>query len=322
MWEKHKHQTGFTIVELVIVIVVIGILAAITIITYNGITSRAIVATVSSDLKSAAKQLVIDQINSSAYPATISAANNGLGLKPSPGTTYQYTVDNSSNPQTFCITATNGTTSYFISSVNNVPTSGACSGQITGGIPSITNLAINPSAGSDMSNWFNWPGSGVVAQSRQTTGGFSGSSFVRLTWTTATTSATGGLITSASPVTPGSTYTSSMYYRANSTRPLQIEIKYIDSASNVLLYTGYVGATATTNWQRLSHTSTAPPNSVGMFISIISGGAPNFAIGDYIDGDAVMVTLGSTLYNYADGNSSNWLWNGAVNNSSSSGPPA
>ena len=41
MWTKHKQQHGFTIVELLIVIVVIGILAAITIVAYNGIQNRA-----------------------------------------------------------------------------------------------------------------------------------------------------------------------------------------------------------------------------------------------------------------------------------------
>jgi prepilin-type N-terminal cleavage/methylation domain-containing protein len=41
MWAKNKQSSGFTIVELLIVIVVIGILAAITIVAYNGIQARA-----------------------------------------------------------------------------------------------------------------------------------------------------------------------------------------------------------------------------------------------------------------------------------------
>lgn len=41
MWAKQKQQPGFTIVELLIVIVIIGILAAITIVAYNGIQARA-----------------------------------------------------------------------------------------------------------------------------------------------------------------------------------------------------------------------------------------------------------------------------------------
>jgi prepilin-type N-terminal cleavage/methylation domain-containing protein len=45
------NQTGFTIVELLIVIVVIGILAAITIVSYNGIQDRARTAQINADLQ-------------------------------------------------------------------------------------------------------------------------------------------------------------------------------------------------------------------------------------------------------------------------------
>ena len=48
-------QSGFTIVELLIVIVVIGILAAITIVAYNGIQQRAQASAIVSDLRAAEK---------------------------------------------------------------------------------------------------------------------------------------------------------------------------------------------------------------------------------------------------------------------------
>lgn len=50
-------QKGFTIVELIIVIVVIGILAAIGIVSYNGTQKRAIDVSVQKDLEGAAGEL-------------------------------------------------------------------------------------------------------------------------------------------------------------------------------------------------------------------------------------------------------------------------
>jgi prepilin-type N-terminal cleavage/methylation domain-containing protein len=105
----YRKHPGFTIVELLIVIVVIGILAAITIVAYNGIQDRARSATLTSDLTTSAKQLKIDQATNSSYPATLPEANGNRGLKASAGTTYSYTVNNAVTPQTFCLSATNGT---------------------------------------------------------------------------------------------------------------------------------------------------------------------------------------------------------------------
>ncbi len=66
----YKKQTGFTIVELLIVIVIIGILAAITIVAYNGIQNRSNDASVQSDLANLSKQFGLFYANNGVYPST------------------------------------------------------------------------------------------------------------------------------------------------------------------------------------------------------------------------------------------------------------
>ena len=61
-------QNGFTIVELLIVIVVIAILAAITIVAFNGIQNRARETSLKSDLSNVAKQIEVFRANGD-YPA-------------------------------------------------------------------------------------------------------------------------------------------------------------------------------------------------------------------------------------------------------------
>ncbi|MEP7204973.1 MAG: type II secretion system protein [Candidatus Saccharibacteria bacterium] len=70
---SYKGQSGFTIVELLIVIVVIGILAAITIVAYGGITARANTAKAQSSATNVVQ--VVEAYNAdpltSGYPSLV-----------------------------------------------------------------------------------------------------------------------------------------------------------------------------------------------------------------------------------------------------------
>lgn len=70
MQTRNKQKSGFTIVELLIVIVVIGILAAITIVAYNGIQGRARDSQRVSDVRSIQKALEIYKTQNGTYPPT------------------------------------------------------------------------------------------------------------------------------------------------------------------------------------------------------------------------------------------------------------
>lgn len=122
---------AFTIVELLIVIVIIGILAAITIASYTGMTKKANEATVQADLANASKKIKLYYILYNSYPESM--PNDGTGrycpsgpivdtdycIKPSTGT-FNYsaltpTVD-------FNLVANSGTFTYIISK-DSQPTS-------------------------------------------------------------------------------------------------------------------------------------------------------------------------------------------------------
>lgn len=65
-----KSVSGFTIVELLIVIVVIAILAFISVVAYRGFQNRAYDSTIESDLSAVAKKLELTKVDLGRYPET------------------------------------------------------------------------------------------------------------------------------------------------------------------------------------------------------------------------------------------------------------
>ncbi len=106
-----KIHSGFTIVELLIVIVVIAVLAAISVVAYTGIQNRANDSVVESDLKTVAKKLELYKIdNNGNYP--VSAQLDAVDIKISTKSYYAissranfyYCID-SASPSTYAIGA-------------------------------------------------------------------------------------------------------------------------------------------------------------------------------------------------------------------------
>lgn len=119
-------QAGFTIVELLIVIVVIAILATITIVAYTGIQKSATASAVQTSVSQTAKKAMMYALkNGNQYPSTLAA----IGIVDSDSVRYQYSTDTSVTPGLFAITATGaGDISYYVSSSNNAPKEGVAPG--------------------------------------------------------------------------------------------------------------------------------------------------------------------------------------------------
>lgn len=91
--QRHSRTKGFTLVELLIVIVVIAILAAISVVAYNGIQERARDAQRNQDIKTIAKALEMYYLDQGRYPTS----NCGLSC-PTPkkiGNSWATTSDGS-----------------------------------------------------------------------------------------------------------------------------------------------------------------------------------------------------------------------------------
>jgi len=137
MLAKKNHPTlinlkirGFTIVELLVVIVVIGVLASLTVVAFNGVQQRAIVGVLRSDLRNAGTSLEAAKIQNPGeeYPA------NADQLRASAGVSFQYT----GTGLAYCLSATSTNVAipaYFISSDTRSVQQGLCPGHTPPGGP-------------------------------------------------------------------------------------------------------------------------------------------------------------------------------------------
>ena len=291
----HKKLSGFTIVELLIVIVVIAILATISIVAYRGIQERTRAAEVSAGLNQAKKKLELYKVDNGNYPTTGNLADAGVIDK---DVSYQYTSDGTN----YCLTGTAGTTSYKATNTTN-PEQGGCAGHGQGGVAAVTNLSPNPSIETNTSS-FNIYSGGTTT--RSTAFAFDGSASARVQ--PAANTAFSGMSQSITGLTNGRTYTYSFYiYRTSASENL---VHFIDGV-------GETSISAPINtWTRFSRTFTYTSYSNW---GVRQNNATASPTPYYID--AITYTEGSSpLSGYFDGNSPNWAWNGTPNNSTSTGP--
>lgn len=141
-------KNGFTIVELIIVIVAIAILVILVVVGYSTISTKASVANLQSYLNMASKQIQLDYASSGQYPSSLSQIDSGRGLKANPSISVSYAVDNTVGAQKYCVLVRTGTTVYSIDG-DSPPTPGVAACSI---IP-LTNLLSNGDFSNGTSGW-------------------------------------------------------------------------------------------------------------------------------------------------------------------------
>lgn len=322
-WAKQK-QAGFTIVELLIVVVLIAILAAITIVSYNGIQNRAKDSAAQSAATQAAKKLGTFAVtNNEVYPDDLLAS--GMNFTPSPDVVYEYRV--ATDKKSYCLTTTRQNTAYYITD-STAPVKGGCVGHTGAGQRPAANLAINPSveANANFYSGFGGSGGGVVTGGRISPGGLFGSSFYRQQWTTAPSASGGAYVqyagTGSVVIDAGKQYTTRISARAswNTTTRLaviwwnssNVEISRINGASDTVM--------TANQWYDLTATGVAPAGAVRVRVVVDNIGALP-SVGATLDADGVLIAEGPGPYGYWDGSSPGWVWDGAQDLSTSKRQP-
>ena len=301
MHKRHGLTAGFTIVELLIVIVVIAILATISIVAYRGIQERARASEATSGLAQAKKKLELYKVDNSIYPTSGNLASAGVT---DTDVSYQYTSDGS----TYCLTATVGTTSYKATNVTS-PEQGGCAGHGQGGQAAITNLTVDPRITS-VSNTIN--------SNNNTENSITKNVTVPATPDGITTALESRYVSGAHGHVLSTYNVDGLANTSGITRSVSAWVRVNASGYRAYLVGQPPQDIPANTWMRIQTGSPLAGTSwSGAYITNLSG-APSGSDRGYITG--IMTVQGSQNYSFSDGNSPNWIWNGTPNNSTSTGP--
>jgi prepilin-type N-terminal cleavage/methylation domain-containing protein len=338
---------AFTIVELMIVIVVIGILAAITVVGYNGVINNANDKSVQTDLAKIEDAIKVFNLDNNFYPSSLNDISVAMAKSTIALSRGSYNVDTTviaNHNIDYCYSGVGtGYTVIAMSKSKNIFYTSDSSGGVkkyagswTSTAPALCTVVAPTSttyyrgyAPDDTVTgpWRSWTGVGTTTMPTITnfitnpsfevdTTGWGATSGVTIA--SSTDFAFSG--TKSVKVTPSSSTYSGLVLSTpgtNGTAYTYSAYVYSVTPQTINFAADNMGInTAVTvgpSWQRITLSGTQI-NSHPLYVRAVNANGPVF----YVDG--VMFIQGSVAYGYADGYTTSWKWNGTINGSSSTGP--